>query len=177
MKIVVIGVGGIGGYFGGRLAQSGEDVVFIARGKTLQILENKGLRVDSINGDFVIDEIQATDKPEEIGKVDVILLCVKTWQVKEVISSMRTLIGPDTFVVSFQNGIKIPEQLISALGKEHVVPGLAKIISFKVEPGYIRHVGAEDTLDSLIRRFYNDIVAPYEDKKICENGDLEDLLC
>ena len=143
MKIAVIGVGGIGGYFGGRLVQSGEDVVFIARGKTLQILKNKGLRVDSINGNFVLGEVQATDRPEEIGKVDVVLLCVKTWQVKEVLSFVPTLIGPNTFVVSFQNGIEIPEQLVSALGKEYIIPGLAKIISFKMEPGYIRHIGAE----------------------------------
>ena len=79
MKIAVFGAGGVGGYFGGRLAQSGEDVIFIARGKHLQAMKNDGLKIDSINGDFIVQPVQATENPEEVGIVDMVLVAVKAW--------------------------------------------------------------------------------------------------
>ncbi len=99
MRIAVFGAGGAGGYFGGRLAQAGEDVVFIARGEHLQALRTHGLRVDSVKGNFILQSVQATDDPAQVGVVDVVLLGVKAWQVPEAAQAMRPLVGPETFVV------------------------------------------------------------------------------
>ena len=143
MRIAVFGTGGVGGYFGGRLAQAGEDVVFIARGEHLQALHTHGLKVDSIKGDFVIHPVQATDDPAEVGVVDVVLVGVKAWQVPEAAQAIRPLIGAETLVVPLQNGIEAPTQLAEVLGAKHVIGGLCGIISFIAEPGHIRHVGAD----------------------------------
>lgn len=139
MKIAVIGAGGVGGYFGGRLAQAGVDTTFIARGATLDALRTRGLRVDSINGDFLIEHPRATDDPRTAGEVDAILLAVKAWQIAEAAESARPMLGPDTIVVPLENGIDAPEVLASVLGREHVAGGLCAIVSFIVAPGHIRH--------------------------------------
>lgn len=143
MRFAVFGTGGAGGYFGGRLAQAGENVTFIARGRHLQAIREHGLRVDSIKGDFIIHPAQATDTPEQVAAVDVVLLGVKAWQVPETAKAMGSLIGPETFVVPLQNGVEAPSQLAKILGVEHVLGGLAKIISYKIGPGHIHHAGAE----------------------------------
>ena len=143
MRIAIFGTGAVGGYFGGRLAQAGEDVVFIARGEHLQALRAHGLRVDSIKGDFVVQPVHATDDPTEEGVVDVILVGVKAWQVPEAAQAMRPMVGPQTFVVPLQNGVEAPSQLAAVLGQEHVLGGLCGLITFIVEPGHICHAGAE----------------------------------
>ena len=143
MRIVVYGTGGVGGYFGGRLAQAGMDVTFIARGRHLQAIEKHGLRVDSINGDFTVHQAIATDDPAMVGEVDVVLCCVKSWQVSEAAMAMRPMIGPNTIVVPLQNGVEAPGMLSDVLGEEKVLGGLCKIISMTHDPGHIRHVGAE----------------------------------
>jgi 2-dehydropantoate 2-reductase len=143
MRIAVFGTGAVGGYFGGRLAQAGEEVVFIARGKQLQALRDQGLRVDSLRGDFVLPSVQATDDPVQVGVVDVVIVGVKAWQVPEAARACRPLIGPDTFVVPLQNGVEAPDQLAAVLGAEHVLGGLCRIVSFVVAPGHVRHAGME----------------------------------
>ena len=143
MRIAVFGVGGVGGYFGGRLAQAGEDVVFIARGAHLQALQTHGLRVESVLGDFVVQPVQATDNPMHVGVVDAVLVGVKAWQVSEVAEAMRPLVGPTTCVVPLQNGVEAPGQLAAVLGASHVVGGLCGLASFVVAPGHIRHAAAE----------------------------------
>ena len=143
MRIAVFGTGAVGGYFGGRLAQAGEDVVFIARGEHLRAMLMQGLQVDSIKGDFVVKPVHVTDDPAEVGKVDVVLVGVKAWQVLEAAQAMHPLVGPETFVVPLQNGVEAPSQLAAVLGSQHVLGGLAKIISFIAGPGHIRHTGAE----------------------------------
>ena len=143
MRFAIFGVGAVGGYFGGRLAQAGEDVAFIARGQHLQALRSSGLRVESINGDFVLSTVTVTDDPARIGAVDVVLVGVKTWQVPEVAESIRPLLGEDTLVLPLQNGVEAPAQLAKILGPEHLCGGLAKIISFIAGPGHIRHTGAD----------------------------------
>ena len=143
MRIAVFGTGGVGGYFGGRLAQSGEDVIFIARGKHLQAMRQDGLRVDSFNGDFRIQPVQATDDPQRVGQVDMVLVAVKAWQVPEAAVAMRPMIGEKTGVVPLENGVDAPAQLIAALGADHVLGGLCKISAFIAQPGHIRHVGIE----------------------------------
>ena len=143
MRFAIYGVGAVGGYFGGRLSQGGEDVFFIARGQHLQALRKKGLRVDSINGDFIVSPVAATDDPAQIGAVDVVMVGVKTWQVPEVAKSIQPLIGKDTLVLPLQNGVEAPAQLAEILGREHVCGGLAKIFSFIAGPGHIRHSGID----------------------------------
>ncbi len=141
MRIAIFGTGGVGGYFGGRLAQAGEDVVFIARGEHLKAMRRHGLRVDSIEGDFVVQPVQATDDPAEVGPVDAVVVAVKAWQVSEAAEAMRPMVGPETFVVPLQNGVESPTQLAEALGSERVLGGVCRVMSFIAEPGHIREAG------------------------------------
>ena len=141
MRIAVFGTGGAGGYFGGRLARAGEDVTFIARGEHLRALREHGLRVESVKGNFEIQSAQATDNPEEVGEVDVVIVGVKAWQVPEVAKAVRPLVGPGSYVLPLQNGVEAASQLAAVLGTDRVLGGLAKIFSSVVEPGRIRHVG------------------------------------
>jgi 2-dehydropantoate 2-reductase len=143
MRIAVFGTGAVGGYFGGRLVQAGEDVTFIARGPQLRALQERGLRVESPRGDFFVHPAQATADPAQVGTVDVVLVGVKAWQVPQAAEAMRPLLGPDTFVVPLQNGVEAPAQLTAVLGDEHVLGGLCRIVSFVVEPGHVRHAGLE----------------------------------
>jgi 2-dehydropantoate 2-reductase len=143
MRIAVFGAGGVGGYFAGRLAQAGEEVVLIARGDHLRALREHGLRVDSIKGDFVVRPSLATDNPHQVGTVDIVLVGVKAWQVPEAALVMQPLIGPETFVVPLQNGVEAPDQLAAVLGAEHVLGGFCSIVSWLVEPGHVRHTGLE----------------------------------
>lgn len=143
MRIAIIGVGGVGGYFGGKLAHGGEDVVFIARGATLEALRTRGLRVDSIKGDFAVERPNATDDPATAGKVDAVFVTVKTWQVPAAAELIRPMIGDDTVVVPLENGIDAPDQIANVLGREHVLGGLCGIVSFIAAPGHIRHIGAD----------------------------------
>jgi len=143
VRIAVFGTGGVGGYYGGRLAEAGEDVVFIARGDHLDALRTKGLRVESTKGDFALPEVAATDDPAEIGTVDVVMLCVKCWQVAEAMEGIKPLLGPNTCVLPMENGVETPEQLAETLGWQHVLGGVCGIVSFIAEPGLIRHVAYE----------------------------------
>jgi len=143
MKIAVIGAGGVGGYFGGRLAQAGIDTTFIARGATLEALRTKGLRVESVNGDFTIERPRATDDPHAVGQVDAVLLAVKAWQIPEAAESAKPMLGPSTIVVPLENGIDAPETIAAILGSQHAIGGLCAIVSFIVAPGHIRHAASE----------------------------------
>jgi 2-dehydropantoate 2-reductase len=143
MKIAIFGTGGVGGYFGGRLAQAGEDVTFITRGAHLQSIHVHGLRVSSINGDFVIQPAQATDNPVEVGAVDTILVTVKAWHIPETIEMMRPLVGPQTTIVPLLNGFEATDQLIDAFGAARVLYGFCHVISFIGGPGHIQHTGVE----------------------------------
>ncbi|NIS78782.1 MAG: 2-dehydropantoate 2-reductase [Anaerolineales bacterium] len=140
MRIAVFGTGAVGGYFGGRLAQAGEEVVFIARGEHLKALNTHGLRVDSPKGDFVVQPVHATDDSRQVGVVDVVLVGVKAWQVKEAAEAMSPLVGPQTFILPLQNGLEAPAQLAAVLGDEHVLGGLCGLSSSIAGPGHIRHI-------------------------------------
>lgn len=143
MRIAVVGAGAVGGYFGGRLARAGEDVVFIARGAHLAAMRERGLRVDSVLGDFVVHPVRATDRAADVGPVDVALVCVKAWQLPGAIETMRPLVGPQTAVVPLLNGVEAADQLQAAFGAGPVMGGLCRIISLLVGPGHIRHAAAE----------------------------------
>ena len=141
MRITIFGTGGVGGYFGGRLARAGEEVTFIARGEHLQAIRTTGLRVDSGDGDFVIDPARATDDVSEVGETDLVVLGVKAWQVPEAARAIKPIVGPNTTVLPLQNGVEAVPQLVEELGAQQVVGGLCRIVSFVVEPGHIRHAG------------------------------------
>jgi 2-dehydropantoate 2-reductase len=143
MRIVVLGVGGVGGYFGGRLANAGNDVVFFARGATLEALRTNGLRVDSINGDFVVPRVNATDDASSIGNTDAVLVCVKAWQVRDAVALIRPAVGDDTIVVPMENGMEAPDDVAAILGSQHAAGGLCGIVSFVVAPGHVRHISVD----------------------------------
>ncbi|MEW2529216.1 2-dehydropantoate 2-reductase [Streptomyces sp. NPDC047071] len=146
VRVAVIGTGGIGGYFGGRLAAAGHDVRFVARGAHLEALRRDGLRVDSTAGGFAVAPVRATDDTRDIGEVDYVLLCVKTWQLPSAIAALKPLVGSDTAVVTFQNGVEAPEQVAEEVGRGAVLPGTAKIIAHLDGPGRVRHVGGPAAL-------------------------------
>lgn len=141
MRIAIFGTGGVGGYFGGRLAQAGEEVVFIARGEHLKALHANGLTVNSITGDFTVQPVAAEEDPAAVGVVDAVLVCVKAWQVREAAEAIQPLVGPETFVVPLQNGVDAPAQLADVLGSGVVLGGLARILSAISAPGVIQHMG------------------------------------
>jgi 2-dehydropantoate 2-reductase len=143
MRVAVFGTGGVGGYFGGRLAQHGEDVVFIARGEHLHEIQSNGLGVESINGDFWLRSVEATDDPREAGVVDMILVGVKAYHVVEAAERMRPMVGEETFILPLQNGVESPSLIVKVIGKIHVLGGLCRISSFIAAPGRIRHVAIE----------------------------------
>jgi 2-dehydropantoate 2-reductase len=142
MRIAVYGSGGVGAYFGGRLAQIGQDVTFLARNENLSTLRSQGLKVGSIAGDFSIDRIQVSNNPSEVGIVDYVLCCVKSWQVPAAAKAMLPMIGPETLVIPLQNGVEAPDQLTSILAPENVLGGLCAIVAFQASPGHIKHSGA-----------------------------------
>jgi 2-dehydropantoate 2-reductase len=140
VRIAVVGAGGIGGYFGGRLAAAGNDVHLIARGSHLAALRGAGLRVQSVAGDFEVRP-HATDDVSEVGPVDHVLFCVKSYDTEEAAARLGPLLAEETAVVSLQNGVDNEEKLARAVGPEHVMGGVAYIFSTIAEPGVIVHAG------------------------------------
>jgi len=139
MRIAVMAAGAVGGYFGGRLAASGADVHFIARGRHLEVLRRDGLRIESPLGDLHLAEVQADDNPAAIGPVDVVLFAVKLWDSEAAATTCRPLIGPETAVITLQNGIGNAARIASVIGVDHAVGGAAYIASVLAEPGLVRH--------------------------------------
>jgi len=138
MNIVVIGAGGVGGYFGGKLAQVGFDVTFIARGKHLEAIKNRGLQIKSIFGDFIVSP-KVTDDITEIINPDLIILGVKSWQVIDVAKQILPIIGENTVVLPLQNGVDNADKLMTVLNSKNVLAGLCKIVSRLESPGIINH--------------------------------------
>ena len=139
MRIAIMGAGGVGGYFGGRLAQHGQDVHFIARGAHFDAMQQRGLKVQSTYGDFGVHPVNATPEPADIGPVDVVMFCVKMWDTESAARAIAPLLGRDTAVISFQNGVEAEDILGGVLGREHVLGGAAYIFSSIAEPGVVRH--------------------------------------
>ena len=146
MKIAVVGAGGVGGYFGARLAASGQDVWFIARGAHLEAMRREGLRVLSANGDVLVKPVQATGRPADVGTADLVMIAVKLWSTGEALRDARPMVGPDTAVVSFQNGVVAVDQVAEAYGRGRTLGGVAAIAAVIDKPGVIRHTGTMATL-------------------------------
>jgi 2-dehydropantoate 2-reductase len=147
MRIAVFGAGAVGGYFGGRLAQAGHAVVFIARGAHLEAMRRDGLVVRSTSGDFALCPVEATDAPAGVGRVDVVLVAVKAWHVREAGRAMLPMLGDASFVVPLQNGVEACDELAEEVGRERVVGGLCRLISVLEAPGRIRHAGVTPRIE------------------------------
>jgi 2-dehydropantoate 2-reductase len=139
MRIAVMAAGAVGGYFGGRLAAAGHDVVFFARGAHLAAIRKNGLQVKSILGDFHITQATATDSSDGIAAVDIVLFAVKLWDTEQAAELLRPLVSPATRVITLQNGIDSVERIEPILGRGRVVPGLTQIASVIAAPGVISH--------------------------------------
>jgi 2-dehydropantoate 2-reductase len=140
MKFAVFGAGGVGGYLGARLADAGHEVHLVARGDHLAALKAEGMRVESIRGDTSVD-LPATDDPADIGPCDYVLFCVKAHDTRNAAADLEPLLGDDTAVVSFQNGVDNESWLGEELGEDHVVGGVAYIFSTIGDPGVVEHTG------------------------------------
>jgi 2-dehydropantoate 2-reductase len=146
MHIVIYGTGGVGGYFGTRLAQAGNKVTFVARGKHLEAIKQHGLQLKSSKGDYLVYPANATDTILELTAIDLILICVKTWQLAEVAQFIKPVLNENTIVVSLLNGLENEQVLCSVINKKHVMGGLCKIVSKIEDFGIINHLSYEPTI-------------------------------
>jgi 2-dehydropantoate 2-reductase len=138
VRIAALAAGGVGGYFGARLAAAGHDVAFLARGAHLKAIRERGLTIESALGDLHLPKVNVTDDPASVGPVDVVLFAVKLWDTEAAGNQARPLVGPNTRVVTLQNGIDAPELLMPILGAEHIIAGCAYVATVIGEPGVIR---------------------------------------
>lgn len=139
MRIAIMAAGAVGGYFGARLVDAGHDVSFIARGRHLAAIRKNGLKLESTLGDLHLDNVKVTDDPKSIGPVDIVMFAVKLWDTEKTGEQTRALVGPQTRVITLQNGVDSVERLIPILGADHVVGGTTHVVTVMPEPGVIRH--------------------------------------
>jgi 2-dehydropantoate 2-reductase len=146
MKIAIMGTGGVGGYFGARLAQAGCDVSFIARGAHLAAIREHGLKVESPLGNIHLSPVRITDDPRTLAPVDLVLFSVKLWDTETAARSLAPLFGPDTGIVSFQNGVQKDDILRRVFGNGAVMGGVGYIATAIARPGVIKHTGTMQRL-------------------------------
>jgi 2-dehydropantoate 2-reductase len=147
MKIGVMGTGGLGGYFGGRLAQAGVDVAFVTRGAQLAAIRANGLQIVSPLGDCTVRPSTVTDDPANIGTVDLVIFSVKAYDAANAADLARPMVGPQTVVIPVLNGVDHIAMLQTALGTEHIMGGVASITAHKQAPGIIEHMGTPGSLE------------------------------
>jgi len=140
MKFAVLGAGGVGGYYGARLAQAGHDVTLVARGEHLDALRRDGLTVESVAGYFHVD-LPATDDPGSVPEVDVVLFCVKSFDTVDAATDLDSMLGPHSAVLGLQNGVDNEELLADVVGVEHVWGGVTYVFSTIESPGVVTHTG------------------------------------
>jgi len=146
MRITIIGAGGVGGYFGARLAQGGCDVGFVARGAHLAALREHGLRVESQLGEIHLPKVRVSDDPVALGPADLVFLCVKLWDTETALRDASAILGPETAVISFQNGVQKDDLLRRLVGEKRVIGGVGYIGSKIARPGVISHTGTMQRL-------------------------------
>jgi 2-dehydropantoate 2-reductase len=140
MKIAVVGTGGVGGYFGGLLAISGQDVTFIARGAHLDAIREHGLQVSSLHGDFLVTPANATEDMTRIGAADLVLVCVKDFHLERLIPEMGSMIGKATTILPLLNGVSAADRLSQAFGQDRALGGNCHVVAFIAEPGVIQQI-------------------------------------
>jgi len=143
MRIAIVGSGGVGGYFGGRLAAAGTDVTFLARGAHLDAMRARGLRIDSPKGNLHLSSVKAESDPAAVGPVDVVFFAVKLYDTEGALPLLPPLVGPRTVVVGFQNGVETVGTLTRAVGAPHTAGGVSYVSAVIAEPGVIRHTAMD----------------------------------
>jgi 2-dehydropantoate 2-reductase len=143
MRIAIVGSGGVGGYFGGRLAAAGTDVTFLARGAHLDAMRARGLRIDSPKGNLHLPSVKTESDPAAVGPVDVVFFAVKLYDTEGALSLLPPLVGPRTVVVGFQNGVETVGTLTRAVGASHTAGGVSYVSAVIAEPGVIRHTAMD----------------------------------
>src|ERR1041385_7381839 len=146
MRIAAMAAGAVGGYFGARLAGDGHDVFFIARGAHLDAIKKNGLKIDSVNGNLHLPRPNVTNDPSTLGPVDIVLFAVKLWDTEKAAQLTKPLVGPNTRVITVQNGVDAVERMAPILGAEHVVGGVAYIATVIEEPGVIKNISQFATM-------------------------------
>ena len=141
MRIAVMAAGAVGGYFGARMAAAGLDVFFIARGTHLAAMRKNGLRIESTHGDLHLPKPNATDDPKSVGPVDAVLFAVKLWDTEKAAEAARPLLGPNTRVISLQNGVDSYERIAPITGAERAIAGVTYVLSVIDRPGVIKQTG------------------------------------
>src|SRR5215469_15769952 len=172
MRIAVMGSGGVGGYFGARLAQAGCEVGFIARGAHLAALRERGLVVESKLGNISLPKVRVTDDPTTLGSVDAILLGVKLWDTETAARAISPIVGPKTAVLSLQNGVQKDDVLRRILGNEPVMGGLCYIAATLARPGVISHTG---TMQKVVFGEYDGTRSARAEAflKACQDGGID----
>lgn len=138
IRIAVMGTGAVGGYFGARLAAAGQNMAFIARGSHLQAMRKDGLRVKSVQGDLHIRALFTSD-PGEVGLVDLVLFCVKSYDTEDTAAQLAPMVGEKTVILSLQNGVDNPDKIAARYGKARTLAGVVYLGAFVSDPGTIRH--------------------------------------
>jgi 2-dehydropantoate 2-reductase len=141
MRIAVMAAGAVGGYFGGRMAAAGHDVAFVARGAHHDAIRRDGLKIESTLGDLHLKDVDVTDDPKQVGPVDLVLFAVKLWDTENAGEQTRPLIGPNTRVITLQNGVDSVERLAPILGDDVTIGGATYVVTTIARPGVIRHTG------------------------------------
>lgn len=141
MKIYIIGAGGVGGYFGGLMAHGGLDVTFVTRGEQYTAIKQRGLKIKSVLGDFVIEPTKVIEKISQIVDPDLIFLCVKSHDLPSIAEQLRPVITPQTIIITLENGIDNDLKVVDSLPHASVYAGIAYIISTRTEPGVISQTG------------------------------------
>jgi 2-dehydropantoate 2-reductase len=139
LRIAILGAGGVGGYFGGRLAAAGADVSFVARGAHLAALRSRGLTIHSPDGDLHVPQVHAVPDPAALGPVDIVLFTVKLYDAEPASRTLTPLIGPDTAVIPLQNGVEAADIVARQVGQQHTAGGTVYVAAVIAEPGVIRH--------------------------------------
>src|SRR3954469_972532 len=143
MRIAIIGSGGVGGYFGGRLAAAGVDVTFLARGAHLEAMRSRGLRIISPKGDLHLPRVKAESDPHAVGPADIVFFAVKLYDTESALAMLPPLVGPHTVVVGFQNGVETVASLSRAVGAAHTAGGVSYVSAVIAEPGVIKHTAMD----------------------------------
>src|SRR5512141_2677942 len=139
MRIAAMAAGAVGGYFGARMADAGHDVFFIARGANLAAIKSNGLKIDSVHGDLHLPKVNVTDDPAKVGPVDIVLFAVKLWDTEQAAETARPLMGPDSRLITFQNGVDSLARISAVLGAERTVGGATYIATTIAAPGVVKH--------------------------------------
>lgn len=181
MKIVIMGSGGVGAFFGAKLALAGNDVTFVARGPHLQAMLKDGLTITSTDGDMRLESVQATDDPSSIGSADVIIFTTKLYDTVDAANQIKSLIGPETIIITLQNGVSSPGMIADVVGQDCVLGGSTYIVSHIEEPGKIQHMGParivfgemNGTISNRAQAFENTCKEAHIDVKLTDQIELE----